>query len=73
LKQLEEKEPWEYQLLCQGLSENKLTLTQARAILNSSIQEVLFSLLVSTNLTSKMQLLILLLTNRPPAKILLNR
>lgn len=52
LKKLEDKEPWEYQLLCQGLSENKLTLPQVRTIVNSSIKEVLFSILVSSSLTS---------------------
>lgn len=52
LNKLVEDEPWEYQLLCQGIADNKITLEKARTIISSSIQEVLFTVLSSTDLNS---------------------
>lgn len=37
-------EPWEYQLLKEGITKNKLTLHQAKTIIHNSVQEVLFDL-----------------------------
>jgi chemotaxis family two-component system response regulator PixG len=52
LNKLVEDEPWEYQLLCQGITDNQISLEQARAAISSSIQEVLFTVLSLTDLTS---------------------
>lgn len=52
LNKLVADEPWEYQLLCQGIAENKITLEQARTVISCSIQEVLFTVLSSTDLSS---------------------
>ncbi|WP_017315454.1 response regulator [Mastigocladopsis repens] len=41
---LKEDELWEYRLLEQGLSQNQLTLTQAKSIISKIVHEVLFTL-----------------------------
>ncbi len=46
---LKSDQPWEYQLLQQGLSEEKLTLVQAKTVIDYVTLEVLFSLLDCTD------------------------
>jgi chemotaxis family two-component system response regulator PixG len=42
--QLPNDEPWEYRLLDQGVTQDQIKPAQARAVIQTSIQEVLFSL-----------------------------
>lgn len=44
VNQLPNDEPWEYRLLDQGVTQDKIKPAQARAVIQTSIQEVLFSL-----------------------------
>ncbi|MGB3532735.1 MAG: response regulator [Microcoleaceae cyanobacterium] len=46
-------QPWEYQLLQQGLAQEKLTLAQAKSVIDYVTLEVLFSLFDSVNFTTE--------------------
>jgi chemotaxis family two-component system response regulator PixG len=46
-------QPWEYQLLQQGLAQEKLTLAQAKNVIDYVTLEVLFSLFDSINFTAE--------------------
>ncbi|NMG10865.1 response regulator [Brasilonema sp. UFV-L1] len=47
---LKKNELWEYHLLNQGINQNQLTLTQAKSIIEKVVQEVLFTLVVHSDL-----------------------
>ncbi|ARV57419.1 response regulator [Nostocales cyanobacterium HT-58-2] len=49
---LTENEFWEYYLLEEGISQNRLTLTQAKSIVSKIVHEVLFTLIGHSNLRS---------------------
>ncbi len=48
-------EPWEYELLRRGVTANHIETTQARAIIQASVQEVLFDLFGQENLSYHLQ------------------
>jgi chemotaxis family two-component system response regulator PixG len=50
LRDLEARELWEYQLIQQGLAASEMSLQQAKAIVHSSISEVLFALIGQSGL-----------------------
>jgi two-component system, chemotaxis family, response regulator PixG len=50
LRDLEARELWEYQLIQQGLATSEMSLQQAKAIVHSSISEVLFALIGQSGL-----------------------
>lgn len=50
LRDLDAGELWEYQLIQQGLAASEMSLQQAKAIVHSSISEVLFSLIGQSGL-----------------------
>ncbi len=50
---LSEHEPWECQLLHQGINQNQLSLTQAKSIISNSIREVLFALIIRAELSNR--------------------
>lgn len=50
LRGLDAGELWEYQLLQQGIAKNEMNLEQAKAIVQTSLSEVLFSLMGQSNL-----------------------
>ncbi|MGH7998675.1 MAG: response regulator [Brasilonema sp.] len=47
---LKKNELWEYHLLNQGINQNQLTLTKAKSIIEKIVQEVLFTLVVHSDL-----------------------
>lgn len=59
-------EPWEYYLLAQGINHQQITLAQARAIVQLSVKEVLFSMLAHPLLESEP-----LIDERLPCQIML--
>lgn len=59
-------EPWEYYLLAQGIYHQQITLAQARAIVQLSVKEVLFSILAHPLLESEP-----LVDERLPCQIML--
>ena len=50
LRSLDAGELWEYQLLQQGIAKNEMNLEQAKAIVQSSVSEVFFSLIGQSSL-----------------------
>jgi two-component system, chemotaxis family, response regulator PixG len=46
------EEPWEYQLLSSGVSSQQFSVEQAKAVSQTSLQEVLFSIVSNSTLTS---------------------
>lgn len=50
LRELDPGELWEYQLIQQGIAESEMSLQQAKAIVQSSVSEVFFSLMGQSGL-----------------------
>lgn len=50
LTSLSNDDPWEYQLISQGLKQEQLNYSQAKGIISTSIQEILFNLFGSERL-----------------------
>ncbi|MCS7030990.1 MAG: response regulator [Gloeomargarita sp. SKYG116] len=53
---LEATQPWEYWALVQGTTQGRLTPTQAKAVILSSVIEVLFAVLAANALTVQLQM-----------------